>query len=160
MDYQTSGDVDRLRAIFPALVAYHRWRHDWRSWPDSSYWTTGLGSGMDNQSRVNDSSSHPRHYTWADATMQQALNCQILLKMVAVIDQDEFNAELEAEYDHLRAVVNERMWDEDTAFYYDVAPGGTLGTTKSIGAYWGLLAGIIPTERTQRMIAHLADPPV
>ena len=158
VDYQTSGDVDRLRAIFPALVAYHRWWHDWRSWPDGSYWTTGLGSGMDNQSRVDDSSSHHRHYSWADATMQQALNCQILLKMAAVIEHDEFNAQLEAEYAHLGAYVNNRMWDEESAFYYDVAPDGSFSPTKSIGAYWGLLAGIIPTERAQRMIAHLADP--
>ncbi len=158
LDYQTSGDVDRLRAIFPALVAYHRWWRDWRSWPDGSYWTTGLGSGMDNQSRVPDSSAHHRHYAWVDATMQQALNCRILLKMAAVIDRAEFNAELATEYAQLREVVNARMWDEASAFYYDVAPDGSFTLTKSIGAYWGLLAGIVPDDRAQKLIAHLADP--
>jgi hypothetical protein len=145
IDYQTSGDVDRLRAIFPALVGYHRWWKDWRTWPDGSYWTTGLGSGMDNQSRVPDSAWHHRHYSWADATMQQALNCRILLNMAAVIDRDEFNAELETEYAHLRAYVNERMWDDSTAFYYDAAPDGSLSTIKSIGAYWDCWQASSPT---------------
>ncbi len=158
MDFQLSSDANRLREIFAPLVAYHRWWRDWRTWPDGSYWTSGWGSGMDNQSRVPHSEWHHRHYSWTDATMQQALNCQILLKIAAVIGRDEFNDEVQSEYDHLFEYVNTRMWDERSGFYYDVAPDGKLSTIKSIGAYWGLLSDLISDDHAKRMIAHLDDP--
>lgn len=158
MDYQLSRDKNRLREIFPALVAYHRWWRDWRTWPDGSYFTSGWGSGMDNQSRVPHSDFFHQHYSWVDATMQQALNCQILLKIAAVIGRDEFDAELQAEYQRLFDYCNTRMWDEASGFYYDVAPDGRLSSIKSIGAYWGLLSDLISSVHAQRMIAHLDDP--
>ncbi len=158
IDYQSTGDVDRLRAVFPALVAYHLWWRDWRSWPDGSYFTDGWGSGMDNQSRVPDSTHFHRHYTWVDATMQMALDCRILQQIGDAIGRTEFNADLQAEYARLNEYINAKLWDEATGFYYDRAPDGALSRVKSIGVYWGLLAGVIPEARAARMIAHLNDP--
>jgi glycogen debranching enzyme len=78
--------------------------------------------------------------------------------MAGVIGRDEFNDELQAEYAHLSEYVNEKLWDEASGFYYDRAPDGTLSKIKSIGAYWGLLAGIVPEARAARLVAHLEDP--
>lgn len=155
--YQHSQDRQRLRDVFPVLIGYHRWWQEWRTHPDGSYWTSGWGSGMDNQTRVPDSEYHHRHYTWVDAMMQQALSCQILLKIAQVIGRDEFDAELTCEFDEIRAYLNTQMWDEPTGFYYDRAPDGTLSATKSIGAFWGLLSDVIPSERADQMIAHLEN---
>jgi hypothetical protein len=153
-------DLERLRRIFPVLVGYHRWWKDWRTHPDGSYWTSGWGSGMDNQTRVPQSEYHHRHYTWVDATMQMALNCRMLLNIAQAIGSDEFDAELQAEYNHLTAYINTRLWHEASSFYYDAAPDGTLSQTKSIGAYWGLLCDVIPSDRAAQMIAHLDNPAV
>ena len=157
LDYQITKDTHRLRKIFPVLIGFHRWWQQWRTWQDGSYWTSGLGSGMDNQSRVPDSGFHHRHYTWIDATCQQALNCKILLQIAGVIDWHEFDDELRQEYDHLNQLVNQTLWDEHSHFYYDKSPNGTLSSVKSIGAYWALLAGIVPENRINEFIAHLED---
>jgi hypothetical protein len=157
-DYQHSHDQKRLHEVFPVLVAYHRWWKDWRTHPDGSYWTCGWGSGMDNQTRVPDSEYHHRHYAWVDATMQQALSCRTLLRMAQEIDRSEFNDELTSELLHLEQYVNMHMWDEAAGFYYDAAPDGTLSSTKSIAAYWGLLSGIVPEARAARLIDHLNNP--
>lgn len=156
--YQFSGDEVRLAAIFPVLVAYHDWLRDWRTWPDGSYWTTGLASGMDNQTRVPDAQWHHRHYRWLDSTLQQALDCLTLREIAAVIGRPEFNARLQAEHDRLAEIVNTRLWDEASGFYYDSAPDGSLSPVKSIGAYWGLLAAVVPPGRAARLIAHLDHP--
>lgn len=156
--YQQSKDVDRLKAVFPLLVACHRWWKDWRTWPDSSYFTTGWGSGMDNQSRVPDSTKYHHLYPWADINMQQAMDCQVLLDMAQVIGRDEFNAELQAEYEHLWDYVNARLWDEESGYYYDRSPEGKLSSVKSIGVYWGLLSDIVPQARMERVIDHLQNP--
>lgn len=158
--YQFSGDETRLAAVFPVLVAYHDWLRDWRTWPDGSYWTTGLASGMDNQTRVPDAQWHHRHYHWLDITLQQALDCHILREIAAVIGRPEFNARLQTEYEQLAEIVNTRMWDDASGFYYDTATDGRLSAVKSIGAYWSLLAAVAPPERAARLIAHLDDPAI
>jgi hypothetical protein len=155
---QGERSMDRWRAVFPVLVAYHRWWALWRAHPDGGMWTSGWGSGMDNQTRVPASEYHHRGYTWADACMQQALSCHHLLRMGERIGRDEFQAELQAEYNRLRTLINGRLWDEASGFYYDRAPDGTLSTTKSIGAYWGLPGDVVPPERAARLIAHLTNP--
>ncbi len=158
LDYELSNDSERLREVFPALIGYHTWWKNWRTWSDGTYWTTGLGSGMDNQARVPDSGQHHRHYAWLDATCQQAVDCKILLQIAAAIDWHEFDDMLRQEYEQLTRLVNETMWDEASGYYYDRAPDGSLSNVKSIGAYWALLAGIVPPERAERLFDHLADP--
>jgi hypothetical protein len=157
LDYQQSGDVSRLQDVFPGLVGYHRWWKGWRTHPDGSYWTSGWGSGMDNQTRIPHSEYHHRHYTWIDAMMQQALNCRTLLNIANVIRRDEFDDELSKEIEYLKHYINTNMWSETSSFYYDRAPDGCLSTTKSIGAFWGLLSDVIPPERAARMMSHLED---
>lgn len=157
LDFELNQNTQRLRDVFPALVSYHQWWRNWRAWPDGSYWTSGLGSGMDNQARVPDSGQHHRHYAWLDATAQQALNCKILLQIANVLNWHEFDNELQQEYERLTEIVNKTMWDETSGFYYDRAPDGALSSVKSIGAYWAILAGIVPMERVERMLGHLRD---
>ena len=158
LNYHHSRDRNRLRDIFPGLVAYHRWWKDWRTHPNGSYWASGWGSGMDNQTRIPHSEYHHRHFSWIDANLQQALNCRALLDMASEIGRDEFNDELTAEADFLKIYINREMWDEITGFYFDFAPDGTLSNTKSIGAYWGLLSDVVPADRMARVVAHLQDP--
>jgi hypothetical protein len=156
--FQTSGDLARLHAVFPALIAYHRWWKTWRTHPDGSYWTSGWGSGMDNQTRIPNSEYHHRGYAWIDANFQQVLSCESLLAIGARIGCDEFDGELLAEHTHLTRFINAYMWDEKRGFYADRAPDGMLSAAKTIGAYWGLLSDAVPRARAARMIAHLDDP--
>jgi hypothetical protein len=157
-DYQTTRDIDRLRAVFPALMAYWRWWRLWRRWRDGSYYTCGWGS-LDNQTRVPDSEWHHRYYVWTDANILQALSGHMLLNMAKVIGRDEFNAELQGEVEFLRDYINAHFWDEETGFYYDLSPDGQLSKVKSILIYWGLLVpGLYPKDRAERIITHLEDP--
>lgn len=158
LHFQQHQRTDRLHKVFPVLIGYHRWCRDWRTHPDGLYWTSGWGSGMDNQSRVPHSEYHHRGYAWVDASMQAALSCEMLLNIGRVIDNDEFADELHAELDHLRGAINADLWDEVSGFYYDRAPNGSLSRTKSIGAFWGLLSSVVPPDRAARLITHLNDP--
>jgi hypothetical protein len=156
--FELNGDKQRLKEVFPCLIAYHRWWKEWRTHPDGSYWTSGWGSGMDNQVRVPHSDYHHRHYTWVDATLQQALNISVLIQMAQVLGDSEFTDELKAELEHLTHYINAYLWDEQQGFYFDRSPQGELSQAKSIGTYWGLLSTVIPAERAARMIDHLKNP--
>ena len=65
---------------------------------------------------------------------------------------------LREEQDRLTKVINEKLWDEKTSFYYDLWPTGELNGVKSIGAYWALLADVVPPQRMEAFVAHLENP--
>ena len=50
------------------------------------------------------------------------------------------------------------MWNEEDAFYYDLWKTGEQNKIKSAGAYWALLAEIVPKDRLERFVAHLDNP--
>ncbi|WP_157261085.1 MGH1-like glycoside hydrolase domain-containing protein [Paenibacillus wynnii] len=158
--YQNFGDKDRLTQVFPVLVSYHRWLRQYRTWPDGTYWSTGWGCGMDNQPRLkenyHESWSHG-HMTWLDTCLQQILSAKLLLKMGREIDRVSELRDFEDEVKALSNHVNQKMWDDESAFYYDLWSDGQLNYVKSIGAYWSLLADVILEHNKERFIAHLMN---
>ena len=159
--YQAARDRDRLARVFPVLVAYHHWLRRYRTWQDGSYWTTGWGCGMDNQPRTPYTTDaglwmEHAHQVWLDATLQQILSARILARMAAALGTSI--PDMTEEADRLTTYVNLKMWDNQSAFYYDGDRDGKRLGVKSIGAYWALLAGVVPPDRLGRFIAHLSDP--
>lgn len=161
--FLSTGDKDRLSRVFDPLCAYHRWLQQHRSWPDGSYWSCGLACGMDNQPRVvgavgwEHGLSHG-FMSWIDACAQQYLSAEILIQMAKILDREEEVAWLKDEAALLRRTVNDTMWNNTDAFYYDKLRDGSLSTVKTVGAYWTLLAGLVPEERRDRFVAHLDNP--
>jgi hypothetical protein len=160
--YLNHGDRERLLRVFPVLLAYHRWMRDYRTWPDGTYWSTGWACGMDNQPRVpapySPEFSHA-HQTWLDACLQAVLSARLLLRIAETLGQSDEVDDLRSESDFLAVMINERMWSDETGFYHDLRRGGALNTdVLSIGAYWALLAEIVPADRLDRFVAHLDDP--
>ena len=157
--FSQTGDIDRLKKVFAPLLAYHLWLKDHRTWRDGTYWSTGWGCGMDNQPRLekgyNVSFSHG-HMVWVDACIQQVLSAKILIKIAEKIGANDENiAVLKEEVQHLTFVINEKLWHDEDGFYYDLWKTGNLNRVKSVGAYWALLADIIPKERLDKFVAHL-----
>jgi glycogen debranching enzyme len=165
--YLTSGDRERLARVFPVLLAYHRWLKRHHTWRDGTHWTSGLGSGMDNQPRFPERFgggsgwperlTHHGHAVWIDACLQQILSADLLLRMADALGRLEEVADLREERERLSLTVNERLWNEATHFYHDELNDGTLSGVKTIGAYWALLAGAVPSERVNSFVAHLED---
>jgi hypothetical protein len=168
--YLTFGDRARLTRVFPVLAAYHQWWQRYRSWPDGTYWSSGWGCGMDNQPRVPEKylrweADRDRaawlnhgHMSWIDACLQHVLSARLLAAMAEALGRPDGAADLRREADWLTESVNARMWDERAAFYVDRRRDGTLSDVKTIGAYWALLAGVVPAARLERFLAHLDDP--
>lgn len=155
------GDTERLNQIFPVLSAYYQWWKLNRTWPDGSYWSSGWGTGMDNLPRVpskyNMIYSHG-HMTWLDTCLQQILAAKTLLKMGLVLERWQEIEEIEDEIVFLTDFVNEKLWDEKSSFYFDRFADGKLSEVKTIGAYWALLAEIVPDSRLDVFVSHLDNP--
>jgi len=162
--YRNFGDRDRLARVFPVLRAYHQWLRAYRTWPDGSYWSTGWGCGMDNQPRLPTGTPYadPEHYhgrmTWADTTLQQILSARLLAEMGRALGAEADVADMREETVRLGRFVNDRLWSDADRFYCDRLDDGALNHVKSIGAYWALLAGVVPPARLAPFLAHLEDP--
>lgn len=158
--YENFGDKQRLDRIFAPLMAYHRWMKAHHTWPDGSYFSSGWGCGMDNTPRLMpeyDQRKSHGHMVWVDVCMQALLDCNCLAKMAKVLNKPEYLPELEQEADLLQQLINEKLWDEETGFYYDLWKDGKQNGARHIGAFWGLLANCIPAERADKMAALLED---
>ena len=159
--YCQTGDKERLSNIFYPLLAYHLWLKEYRTWRDGTYWSTGWGCGMDNQPRIDSpySFSHG-HMVWLDACIQQVLSAKILISMAEVLDKTNEPGikELKTEVKNLTKVINDKLWCDKDSYYYDLHRDDTWNYVKSIGAYWALLADIIPEDRLERFVAHLDNP--
>ncbi|MBE6911768.1 MAG: glycoside hydrolase [Ruminococcaceae bacterium] len=158
--YLNFGDEERLKRVFPCLVAYHRWMKEHFTWRDGTYFSSGYGCGMDNVPRLQEGYhcyfSHG-HMVWVDSCMQELYACNTLIKMAETIGREEFIPELREESEHLFKVINETLWDEKTSFYYDLWKNGEFNGVKHIGAYWALIAKCVPEDKAEAFIAHLEN---
>ncbi len=156
--YKLTGDISRVKYVFDPLMAFHKWLKLNRTWQNGMYWTTGWGCGMDNQPRHNESENPDLHHgfmTWCDTTVQQILNGKTLIEMAKVLGRADETKELQDEVNYLTQQVNDTLWDEKTGYYYDMWRNGELSGVKTIGAYWALIADIVPENRIKPFIAHL-----
>ena len=162
--YLSFGDKERLKRVFPPLVAYYQWFRQYRTWPDGSYWSSGWGCGMDNQPRLLNQPSWqyvsfcPDGMTWVDTCLQQVLAARLLLQMADALGRGEEVRDLKDEAELLSRFVNHHLWDDSQAFYFDRWRDGCLSGVKTIGAYWALLAGVVPAGRLRRFTDHLHNP--
>lgn len=152
------ADKERLARVYPCLIAYHQWMREHFTWRDGTYFSSGYGCGMDNCPRLEEKYHvcyDHGHMIWVDACMQELNACNVLIKMSRVLGRDEFISELEEERDRLYKVINEKLWDDETKFYYDLRKDNTFNGTKHVGAFWALLARCVPEDRSEAFIAHL-----
>ncbi len=159
--FRQFGDLTRIHKIFPVLCGYYQWLKLNRTWQDGSYWTSGWGTGMDNQPRVskeyNQIYSHG-HMTWLDACLQQLMIAKILVDFGFYVERWQEIEDIEAETKSLKKYIKEKLWDPKTNFLYDRYANGSLGTLKSIGAYWALWTDILEPDEMKKFVAHLSDP--
>lgn len=158
--YQSFNDLDRLGKVFPPLVAFYQWFRTSRTWKDGSYFSSGWGCGMDNQPRLQPGYSVDFSHgfmSWVDITMQQIFVGDILVKMAEILGRENDVQDIANEISYLKSFVNANMWDEHSAYYYDIYRDGSLNYVKSIAAYWALLANVVPENNMQPFLAHLEN---
>jgi hypothetical protein len=155
------GDLQRIHKIFPVLCGYYQWLRLNRTWQDGSYWSSGWGTGMDNQPRLkkeyNPIYSHG-HMTWLDTCLQQLFIGKILVEFGFHAERWQEIEDIESETKFLKKYIKEKLWDPKTNFLYDRYADGSLGELKSIGAFWAFWTDVLEPEELKKLAAHLNDP--
>jgi len=163
-NYEWSGDKDGLARAFEVLCAYNAWLYRERRLPSGLFfWKHPYESGIDNSPRFGsaDESDYRDTETLAaiDLCSYVVRQNEALAGMARVLGRPERERVFKKQADELRDLVNEKMWDEDTGYYYDLdAKSGGLVKVRTIASLFPLWAGIPDQGRAGRLRDHVMDP--
>ncbi len=186
--YESSGDRDRLAAAQRHLVALHAFNRrycgdDGLYWCDPfgcgmdnlPRWPAGwqgdaIGLPLRDEHIAPRTSPAYRatragvlRYSWnrqgryIDTSAQIAVDCRFLALIASELGDAAQAARWEAERRELGERINAQMWSDRLGFYVDLGYGEQIAR-RHVGGFWPLLAGIVPPERVQALVAQLEDP--
>jgi glycogen debranching enzyme len=95
--------------------------------------------------------------TWLDTCLQQLFIGKILVDFGFHTERWQEIEDIEDETKFLKKYIKEKLWDAKTGFFYDRYADGSLGTLKSVSAYWALWTDILDKKELESFVAHLSD---
>ncbi len=150
---RVTGDHSRLQMVYPPLVHYYRalqkylrqgnglYVTDWASMDNSPRNTPVAGGGAG-----------------VDISAEMVLFASQLAEIAELLDKKGEAAAFRGEAAELARVINEKMWDPERKFYFDLAVDGKRTGVKTVAAYWTLLAGVATAEQADALAAELTNP--
>lgn len=153
--FEASGNRDFLAEIYPTVRAYlHHFRQT-RAFGDAGLFRwLHSDESMDN---------NPRFDRGADfgAIDLSCTLCREFEEAAVMADALGLDADAADWRNARRAAadaINTLLWDEPAGQYGDLMPDGRLVTLSTCVTFLPLFAGIVPTERAERLRALLLDP--
>lgn len=149
-----TGDRSRLATALPRLAALDgyisRTCGDRRG--EGLYYTSALGSGMDNLPRPGVGLAG-----WVDFSAQQVLAARRLASLAREAGDGRLESHFSQQAARRTVALNRFCWDDETGIYRDRTEDGGQSPVMHIGAYWPLLAQAVPGDRAERLVSHLRD---
>ena len=109
--------------------------------------------------RTPEIAGRPERAYLPDIVACQARMAEDLAFFARELGHTEDAAYFEGEYRRIREWANENLWDEATGFYYPVVRAtGQKVMKRTNTVYWLMWAGLVPPERTKKLVEALFDP--
>ncbi len=175
--YEATGDLEFVKEMFDKLYAYHRWWYTHRDHDENGICEYGSTdgtlvaaaweSGMDNGVRFDETQmlrNKPDH-AWSMNQENVCLNSFLyaekgyLAQLAEKIGKPELAVRLGQEAEAIRAYVQQKMFDPQTGFFYDIRLGSGE-PVKVMGAegWLPLWAGIATPAQARQVVNHMLDP--
>jgi glycogen debranching enzyme len=153
--YEKVGDDGFLRYCYPRLKAMvlHDCAKLDKDGSGLSEWESGGASGMDNSPRFDQALGDA-----VDLNAYLASEMECLVKIADRLDLVEDGAMWTRLHDERVSLINGRMWDAATCFYYDLTPGGGQLKLKTEAGFTPLFAGICTDDQAAFLVSHLTNP--
>ena len=150
-NYMISGDKKRLGNALLPLIKLYEWFQSYQRDADGLYYS-GQGG----------------HGDWSIcANAFQSLSAKSISDISREIGRNDLAGYFADEFDDIKDMMNERLWDEEGSFYSFRTPSGKFATHMAPGktfkysrSFDALLAKIAPVGRAEKMIGQILDPKV
>ena len=132
------------------------------SWDDASGLQRAMWeSGMDDSPLWDDATYDEESWTMRlnalDLNCLYALDSRCLALMAEELNLPQEAAHYRQEYERLKELINTKMWDAKTGFYYDQYWDGRLSGAKAASSFYPLLAGVASPQQADQMVKHLLN---
>ena len=187
--FQRRHDRDLLEWAYPRLKKWHEWwladRGDGQPWRDGNRdglleWGSDRGapayfgdsgalqdaryeSGMDDSPMYDEATYDPHAYTLdlddVGLNSLYALDAECLAKIAAILGKPDDSREFAAEYEHMKQLVRDKLWNEQDGIYENRFWDGRFSQRLSPTNFYPLFAGIATPHQAERMVKeHLLNP--
>jgi hypothetical protein len=94
---------------------------------------------------------------YIDMSAQMALNALCLKQIADILEQPADAERFTTIHQNLKDAINEKCWSDAHSFYFDLGFHQQVERFH-IGAFWTLIADIVPENRLQLFVSSLTDP--
>ena len=152
--FQISGDPSRLSRVLPVLVRYHEWIEKNCSSVnnDGTFYATPLGSGMDNTPRENCDQAG-----YIDISAQMALSAESISHIANELGDKNLTTQFQKKHRGITETINQKMWNAEKQFYFDITRNKKQSETKHIGAFWTMLSSVTDSSQILALVRHLEN---
>jgi hypothetical protein len=151
--YRITGDQARLELVWEPLKRYFLalqkyllqgnglFMTDWASMDNSprNPWLEGGGTGV-------------------DVSSEMVLFAHDMARMARILGRHSETAWFEGEAASTARQINRLMWDDARRFYFDLSVDGKRGPSRTIAAYWTLLARVAGRSQAVALVQELKNP--
>lgn len=162
--FERSRDREFLQHMYPKLVRYQDWLRASRRHPDGLYfWKHPYESGIDNSPRFSNTDESRFEDTTkmaaVDMSAYTALSLEALASIALELGFDHESFGYRSEYEELKRVMNEKLWDAQDQTYYDWDyRKGDFIRMNTISNFTPLVAGISDAGQSLALALRLMDP--
>ncbi len=93
-----------------------------------------------------------------DLNCLYALDASCLAQLAALLGRREESEAYQAEYERMRGLINDQLWNARENFYFDRHWDGRFSTRKAASNFYPLLARIPDERRARQMLRRLLNP--
>ncbi|MHB1457267.1 MAG: amylo-alpha-1,6-glucosidase [Armatimonadota bacterium] len=113
-------------------------------------WGDSCASGMDNSPRFDQTIGAA-----VDLNSFIANDLLYLMKIADILGKSDDSKRCIDERYRLAALINEKLWDAETGFYYDLDPDGNKVLLKAVSGFTPMFAGICSSGQAETLQSHL-----
>jgi len=149
--YHKSANKRRIKEIMPYLQKYVQWLDENLKQENGLYAVPAAVSTMSNAPRKD-------AYYPIDFNACMAINASYMSALGDILNDKDLSFQYKKMYFSIKTRINSLMWDNDTGFYYDLNKDGEKLPSKTIAAYWTMLAEIPNADKADKLVEHLISP--
>jgi hypothetical protein len=146
--YERNHDLAFLEDQYPRLqMQYDYW---WQHNQVGDALFDGGFMGMDNLPRSGGAQ--------ADASGWMAFFARDMVRIASELRDTAAAERYWTDRGRIQQQINDKLWDDQTGFYYDLTESGAIVPYRSYTGLVPLIAGVVPAERIPVVLAALRDP--
>jgi len=149
--YHKVGNKRRVKEVMPVLENYFAWlENNFRD--ENGLYSVPLSATM-----MGNSPREKMKYP-VDFNCQMAINALYMSALGDVLNDKEMSFQYRKHYFSLKTRINNKMWNADEGYYYDLDEQEEQVKVKTVASFWPLLAELPNEDRAEQIINELRNP--